>query len=163
MRNLILFLTIILFATTVIAQDYSNLTSISLKDSIECKKAESKVLECSNYLLIKPCIEDLNSLNVIKFLLGWMGQTPDYSFSFEDKLYKSIKSNLMLSGRYLACQAKVAIIDMPKTYDKDFQYKYVNMFLEYCENPKNEVKISSKIKKLIDAKNNGSLKEILDE
>lgn len=163
MKNLILVLSIFVFMTSVKSQDYSNLTSVPLKDSIDCKKAESKILECSNYLLTNPCKEDLNSLKMIQFILKWMGQTPDYQFSFDDKLYKSIKSDLMLSGRYLACQSKVAINDMPKAYNKDFQYKYIKMFLEYCENPQNETKISSKIEKLIVAKNNNKLKEVLDE
>jgi len=86
-----------------------------------------------------------------------MGKTPNYMFGFDDQLYKSIKSNMMLLGRYLACQSIVAINENPKTFDKDFQYKYTMMFLEYCENPNNGVKVSSKIKKLIDAKNNDKL------
>jgi hypothetical protein len=132
-----------------------------MDDSIQCKTAELKVLECSNFLLSKPLVEDLNSLNAVQFILKWMGQTPDYTFSFDDKLYTSIKSDMMLSGRYLASQSKVAIIDRPKDYDNEFQLKYITIFLEYCADPKNTVKPTSRIKKLIEAKQNGKLREEL--
>jgi hypothetical protein len=157
MKNLTLLLSMLVTSMTAFTQDYSNLGSIPLDDSMQCKKAESKVLECSDYLLSKPCVEDLNSLKVCQFLLKWMGQTPDYQFGFDDNLYKSIKSDMMLMGRYLACQSKIAINEKPKSFDKDFQFKYIKMFLEYCEDSKNEVKISARIKKLIEAKNNGKL------
>ncbi len=157
MKNLTFLFALIVNCMTAFTQDYSNLGSLPLDDSIQCKKAEPKVLECSNYLLSKPCVEDLNSLKVCQFLLKWMGQTPDYEFGFDDNLYKSTKSDMMLMGRYLACQSKVAITDKPKSYDKDFQFKYIKMFIEYCEDAKNEVKISARIKKLIEAKNSGKL------
>jgi hypothetical protein len=156
------FLVIMIF-TSIIAfsQDYSNLESIVLDDSIQCKIAEVKVIECSKFLLTKPCIEDLNSLHACQFLIKWMGQTPNYEFGFDNTVYKSIKSNMMLMGRYLACQCTVAINDRPKSFDKAFQVKYITSFLEYCEDSKNGVKITSKLTKLIEAKNNGSLSEEL--
>jgi len=161
MRKLVLLLVVIIYSGFGFAQDFSNLKSLTLKDSTDCKKAEYQVLECSNYLLTQPCVEDLNSLDATQFLLEWMGQTPNYKFSFEDELYKSVKSNLTLMGRYLACQATVAIKTQPKNYDKDFQYNYIKMFLEYCEKPQYGVKISSKIKKLIEAKNEDKLMEAI--
>jgi hypothetical protein len=154
---------IIIYSGFGFGQDFSNLKSLALKDSTECKNAEPQVLACSDYLLTQPCVENLNSLDAIQFLLKWMGQTPNYSFSFEDELYKSVKSNLMLTGRYLACQATVAINTKPKNYDKDFQYNYIKMFLEYCEKPQNGVKITSKLKKLIEAKNEDRLMEALEK
>jgi hypothetical protein len=163
MRKLVLLLAIIIYSGFGFAQDFSTLKSISLKDSIACKNAEFQVLECSNYVLTQPCVENLNSNYVTLFLAKWMGQTPNYQFSFEDELYKSVKSNLTLMGRYLACQATVAIKTQPKKYDKDFQYNYIKMFLEYCEKPQYGVKISSKIKKLIEAKNEDKLMEALEK
>jgi len=163
MRKLVLLLTIIFYSGLGFGQDFSNLKSLTLKDSIECKKAESQVLECSNYLLTKPCVENLNSLNATQFLLKWMGQTPDYQFGFEDGLYKSVKSNLSLMGRYLACQATVAIKNQPKDYGQDFKFECIKMFLEYCEKPENGVKITSKLKKLIEAKNENKLMEALEK
>jgi len=163
MRKLVLLLAIIVYSVCGFSQDFSNLKSLTLKDSTECKKAESQVLECSNYLLTQPCVENLNSLDATQFLLEWMGETPNYQFSFEDELYKSVKSNLTLLGRYLACQATVAIKTQPKNHDIDFQFNYIKMFLEYCEKPQYGVKISSKIKKLIEAKNENRLLEAIEK
>jgi hypothetical protein len=161
MRNLIAILALLLNNLCGLAQDYSNLKTIQLNDSIQCKNAEGIVLECANHLLSIPYVEDLKSINASQFILEWMGKTPDYTFSFEDNIYKSIKSDLILSSRYLASQSKVAITEKPKVFDIDFQLNYFNVFLEYCENTKYKVKLNSKIKKLIAAKNNGTLKEEL--
>jgi hypothetical protein len=163
MKKLVLLLAIVLYSGSGFSQDFTNLKSISLNDSIECKKAESQVLECSNYLLTHPCDEDFNSLYAIQFLLRWMGQTPDYSFSFGDKLYKIIKSDLILTGRYLACQATIALNTKPKNINKRYQYNYIKMFLEYSEKPIYGVKISSKLKKLIEAKNEDKLMEVIEK
>ena len=161
MKNPIVAMLLLFAGYTVEAQNYSELKKISLKDSLECKAAETKVLECSNYLLSKSCEEDLKSINATQFLLEWMGATPDYSFGLDDDLYKSIQSDLMLASRYLASQCKIAIADRPKEYDINFQLKFVTLFLDYCEEPKNNVKLNSKIKKLIEAKREGKLKEAL--
>ena len=162
MKNLTLLFALLTTCLSIFSQDYSKLESITLKDSLQCKEAESKILECSDYLLSKPCVEDINSLNAIQFIIKWMGQTPDFMFSFDDILHKTIKSNMMLVGRYLACQSKVAIKERPKTFDSNFQFQYITMFLEYCEIPNNMVKISSKVKNLIDAKNTGTLMEEIE-
>jgi len=161
MSKLVLLLAIVIYSVSGFAQDFSNLKSLTLNDSIQCKKAESQVLECCNYLLTQPCNENLNSLEATQFIMKWMEHTPDYSFGFGDGISKSINSNLMLTSRYLACQAKVAINNKPKNYDKDFQYDYIKMFLEYCEKPQNGVKITSKLKKLIEAKNEDKLMEAI--
>jgi hypothetical protein len=164
MKKLILLFTVVIFYSKFgFAQDFSNLKSLTLKDSIECKMAESQVLECSTFLLTQPCVENLNSLNATQFILKWMGQTPDYQFGFEDELYKSVKSNLMLMGRYLACQATIAINNKPKNNGQDFKYNYIKMFLEYCEKPQNGVKMNSKLKKLVEAKNENKLMEALEK
>jgi len=161
MKKLAFCVMIAVAGISVFSQDFSSLESIKLDDSIQCKNAEVKVSECSNFLLTKPCAEDLNSLQASQFLIRWMGQTPNYEFGFDNTLYKSIKSNMMLMGRYLACQCTVAINDKPKAFDKEFQVKYITKFLEYCEDSKNGVKLTSKLTKLIEAKNKGTLSEEL--
>lgn len=163
MKKLSLVLLFIILTVSSFSQDYSNLDSITLNDSVQCKRAEEQVLECIDYLLNRPCIEDLNSLYICRFILRWMGQTPDYTFRFDGKLYESIKPDLMLSIRYIACESKMAITDKPDKFDSNFQLKYINMFLEYCEDPLNKVNITSEIKKLIKAKNNDKLLEFIEE
>jgi tetratricopeptide (TPR) repeat protein len=145
MRKLIVSLALIVITITVPAQDYSNLKAIPLNDSIQCKKAESKVVECADYLLSKPIDKDLNSINAYQFILEWMQKTPDYFFDFNKPLYKSIQPDSGLAERYLACQAKVAIIEKPKTDYSDFAFKFIKMFLQYGENFKKNVEDSIKL------------------
>ncbi len=48
MKNLTLLLALLINSLTMFSQDYSNLESIPLDDSIQCKEAEPKILECAN-------------------------------------------------------------------------------------------------------------------
>jgi hypothetical protein len=157
MKKLFLLILLTLSAVTISAQKFSNLKSISLEDSLECKQAEPKVLECANYLLSRPLVEDLNSLTAIQFIMRWMEETSDYTFSIDKTTMDMVKSDQMLFGMYLACQAKAAIT----AGNRNFKSDGIILFLEYCENSKNKVKASSTIKKLIKAKNNGTLNEAL--
>ncbi len=143
------------------AQDFSKLNEIKLTDSLSCSLAQKNVIECCDYLLANPCSENLPSLNAMKFLIDWMGATPDYYFSFEDNVYKAVKSEMYLTGRYYASLAKTAIEDDYKANCLDLQMKAITVLLDYCEQPKNNVKINNKIQKYIDAKRNNTLKELL--
>ena len=143
------------------AQDFSKLNEIKLTDSLSCSLAQKKVIECCDYLLANPCSENIPSLNVMKFLIDWMGATPNYSFSFEDNVYKALKSDMSLTGRYYASLTKTAIEDNYKANCLDLQMKAITVLLDYCEQPTNNVKITNKIQKYLDAKHNNTLKELI--
>jgi len=165
MRKLFFISIFLAFASAVgVAQNFSKLESIPLKDSVDCKNAEPKVLECANYLLSTPCVEDRNSLLAIQFIFEWMSNTKDYTFSI-DKLFLSVSKadkskNLM--HRFLASMAKTAITENPESCkDEEFIVKYLTVFAGYCENPKYKVPKSSFIKKLVKAKNDNTLAEFI--
>ena len=122
-----------------------------------------KVIECSKLILNTPSEENLISLNITQFLLKWMGATSDYSFCFECKFHKTIKSDLSLTSRYLASMCIFAIEHNHKKADKKFQLESINKVLEYCEDEKNAVKLSKKLKKYIDAKNIEALVDLITE
>jgi hypothetical protein len=151
----------IVVSTIISAQDFAELKQIPLTDSISCSVAQGKVIECSNFLLNSPCSENLASINAMQFLLGWMGATPTYQFSFEPDFYKAIKSDLYLSGRYFAALAKTAI--EKNYYENDIarQFDAITLVLNYCEISKNNVKITKKLQKYIDAKNTNNLKDLI--
>lgn len=156
------FLPVFLFCSLMsMAQDFSELASVPLDNSENCKKAEPKVAECAQYLLSNPAVEDLPSLNAMKFIIGWMGKTPDYSFELGGDLLQEIVSDTNLMARYLASQSVVAINKGNIKNKQEFEMNYVTLFLDYCEQPKNNVKLTSKLKKYIKAKNENRLKEVL--
>jgi hypothetical protein len=64
--------------------------------------------------------------------------------------------------RYFAALAKTAI-DMEEENADKLLFDATTLFLRYCENPKSKVKVKRKLRKYIDAKNNGTLKDMLKE
>ena len=143
------------------AQDFSQFQSIPLKKSEDCKNAQPKVVECANYLLSQPAVEDLNSLNAIRFIMAWMEKTPDFSFQLGGDVFASVASDTNLVARYLAAQSLVAINKGSISDQQEFKNEYIIIFLSYCEKPENKVKMNSKLKKIVKAKDEGKLNEIV--
>ena len=112
-------------------------------------------------MLANPCVENLTSLNAIGFIIDWMGATSNYNFTLEDKFYKVIEPDFNLTGRYYAALAKTAIENNHSKNSMDLQLKAITRCLEYCELTKNNVKITKKLQKYIDAKNASNLKELI--
>lgn len=160
MKKLFLFLFIVVAINSICGQDYSELVRIPLSNAEECRKAETLVMECSKLMLNSPCEENLATSYIYVFLIEWMGATSDYSFGFDDKLNKAIKSDYLFS-RYLASMCVYALENKHKKADKKLQLESVNIFLEYCKNDKNRVDISRKLKKYIKAKNSGTLIDLI--
>jgi len=159
--RIVLVMLIICLPLSLIAQDHSTFDDIKLTDSISCLDAQTKVLECCDYLLKSPCVYNVNDFLKAMFIAKWMGATPDFLFSFEDGFSASLKGDLNLSGRYFASMAKVAIENSIKQNSVDFQLKAITTVLEYSELPINKVTITKDLKKYIDAKNDGSLKDLI--
>ena|ERR1035437_9697161 len=145
------------------SQDYSTLKDIPLTATDDFTKAETKVLECSKYMLMTPM--DDNNLNVkysVQFLLKWMTGTPDYSFNMDETTGEMTKSNPMLLGLYMACMTEYTLEHKDKAKDDNaVKYNSVWRFLNYCELASNNVKINSGLTKAIKAKKEDKLKEYL--
>jgi hypothetical protein len=158
---------LVFFLVTVVsglaAQDYSGLEKIELKDKESCSKNEDKVLECCDYILKSPINlveKDENRLYAVKFIMRWMDQTPDYTFSLDESTGKVINTTPSLLGIMLASMAQYAI--EKKTDDaNDVKYNSFVTFIKYCENPDNKVNLDEELKELIKAKHENSLKQYL--
>lgn len=161
LKNFTLIISLTFMTFILSAQNYSELKEIKLSDSLSCIVAQSKVLECCDYLLTNPCVENLKSLNAVPFVIDWMGATSNFNFSLEDNFYKIIKQDIYLASRYYAALAKTAIENRYTVNCIELQLKAITICLEYCENPLNKVNITSKIQKYIDAKNSKKLKELI--
>ena len=161
------FLTVLLTVFTSVgwSQNFSKLKSIPLKDSIDCKNAEPKVLECCNYLLTTPCAEETKKL-LGAFIVKWMFETSDYEFAM-DRLFVSVSKSggkdKTLGNMFAISMAKTALTDKIDSSNEDFKKKFLTTFIEYCENPDFKVKQSSFIKKMIKAKNDNTLEDFIRE
>jgi hypothetical protein len=162
----LIIIAISVFAPMVLtAQDYSKLENIVLKEKPDYPKNENLVLECSNYLLNSPIEsldKDLNHLRALQFIMRWMEGTPDYKFSLDESIVDVTKSNSTLLGIYMSCMSKFVIENKDKSKDQaEIKYNSFITFIRYCEDPARNVKQSKKIKELIKAKNENTLREYL--
>ena len=148
------------------AQDFSKIKKIKFKEKTDYAKYEPEVLQCCDYILNNPINyfnTDVNYPIAIKFVLNWMDGTKDYTFRIETKMVEVSKSHDALFGVYLAAATKYVLENKEKAKDKDdVFYNSTLMFIEYCENTNNKVKIFGELKKMIKAKNENNLKEYLN-
>lgn len=157
----LLFCISIFSTVSVKSQDYKELKDVVLTDSISCLQAQTQVLECCNYLLSTPCKQELNSLYASDYVIQWMSKTPNYTFTLHEKFYKAIEGDLLLTSRYYAVLAKVALESTTTLTDDQLQFKAISDFITYCCNTKYKVIPSKKLQKYIDAKKGNTLKDSL--
>lgn len=148
---------------SLFSQNYSELKGVNLSDSISCGEAHDKVVECCDFVLNQPCVDDLSCSNAHVFIIDWEIKTLSYQFSLHNGLYKLIGKDANLVGRYYASLAKVAIEKNYTNDIPDLQYEAIKLFLEYCENPDSKVKVSKRLRKFVDAKNTNHLREFIKE
>lgn len=161
MKKIYLFVSLICAAAGW-SQNFADYASMTIKTAQDCEKAEPKVLECANYLLSTPATDDINALDATQFIMRWMEATPDHTFELGGDLFVAISSDTNIVARYLAAQATTAI--SYRSSDKQaFATKFASVFLEYCEKPENKVKLNSKLKKYIKARNDGTLSALLNK
>jgi len=149
MKKTILFLYVILISFNVsYGQSAFSSDSIELKSVQQIKDAEKYVLTAATYVLSRPMhAKDQLVTDYTKFILAWMNKTPNYEFTLNDKIMALCNDdeNILLFGIYTTCLAKAAL-----EVKKDFVPDAVKLFVSYINNPENEVKQTSKVKRLID-------------
>jgi len=165
MKQQLIFIAIFLFriSYSVLAQDYSSLKDIELKEKSDFAKAEDKVLECSKYLLSTPMDDSgKNRVYCTQFILEWMVGTPDYNFTIDEIITKIAEPNKLLLGVCLASMAKYVLENKDNAKDtKEIKYNSILMLINYAQESKNNVVIKGELKKLIKEKEKGKLKEYL--
>jgi hypothetical protein len=160
---------ILLFASMfpiVSAQNFDTLNKIELKEAADYQKNEPQALECANYLLSTPVDKnnsDLKHLKAIQFMIRWMDGTPDFSFGIDASIDKATESNPAVLSKFLASMVKYVLENKAeKDNTPGVKYNAFLTFLEYCENLEHKVNLNKELKKLIKAKNDGTLKASLD-
>lgn len=143
------------------AQDFSRLKEINLEDSITCRNAQPKLLECCEYLLSNPCLETKNSIEAGDFILNWMELNPDYKFGISENMYNAVQSNNALIMIYYACIVKEHVDHQIYHDGFEVQLLAVETLVKYVQKAENNVKLNGKLKKFIAAKETGNLRGAL--
>jgi hypothetical protein len=127
------------------------------------RKAEPIVTLAADYVYSSPISkDDVSRSNAISFIRRWMQGTPDFSFPFDETISKISKSDGEIVPMYMTCLVRYAIQKGKGTDRDEIKYNAYVQLAEYCENPVNNYKIRGEVKKMIDAKNQGKLKEYLE-
>lgn len=159
----ILIAILLLVSLDSFSQGPSQFDNIMLSKPADYKKAEPYVVLAAEYVYSSAIDkDDVHRMNAISFIMRWMQGTPDFSFTFDETITKVTKSDNELIGIYMVCLAKYALEKGKGVDREEVKYNAYILMAEYCENPLNNYKIRGETKKMIDAKNQGKLKEYLD-
>jgi len=153
------FLLIALLTTTFLyAQNVPDFTQIKLDKPDDYRAANTYALVAANALLSNPIDKDkIDRLNCQKFVAKWMSGTPDYGFTFGNS-EKILSNDPELLGIYMASMVKFCLENKVQcTEQEKIKIGSWQILLAYCDNPTNDVRLTRKLKKLIEADKNGEL------
>jgi hypothetical protein len=145
------------------SQNTSQYDNIPLNTAADFRKAEPQVILAADYAYTSPIDkENINRKNAISFVMKWMYGTSDYSFGMDETIIKVSNSENEILGIYFTCLAKYALSKGKGVDREEAKYNAYVMMAEYCENPANNFRMRGEIKKMVEAKKQGKLKEFLD-
>lgn len=145
------------------SQKASQYDNIPLNTAADFRKAEPQVILASDYVYSTPIDkENINRKNAISFVMKWMAGTSDYSFGMDETITKISNGESEILGIYFTSLAKYALSKGKGTDREELKYNAYLMMATYCENPANNFRMRGEVKKMVDAKNQGKLKEFLD-
>lgn len=142
------------------SQTIPNYNQIKLDKAEDYKMADTFALQAANFLLLNPIDKVENDrLSSSQFLLKWMTGTPDYRFTFGEST-KILNDDIDLMGIYLASTVKFCLENKSLSKDQDkVKIGTWQILLSYCDDHNNNVKLTKKLKKLIEANKNGELEK----
>ena len=162
MKKILFFAGVLFISLTTKAQSLPNFNSYKLDTPAHVTEANPAALKAANFLLETP-INDSTEKNrsvAMTFLVKWMSDSPDYTFSIDHTMtILDIKEEYM--SIYLAAMVKYQIENnIFKSNDKT-KIETWKIVAEYAKNPENNVKVKGKIKKLLKAYEKNELEEFL--
>ena len=158
-----IFVLLSVIAVSAFSQDFSNYASIPLNTAADYRRAEPHVALAADLVLSLPIDKtNINRQNALSFLMKWMQGTSDYGIVIEPSLMKITNNDKDLGGVYFACLTKYALSKGKGVDREELRINSFSMFATYCENSDNNYIPKGEMKKLVDAKNKGTLKEYLD-
>jgi len=157
------FVLFLLLTFNAVSQKPSQYDYIPLTNAKEYRKAEPQVILAADYVYSSPLDKDnVYRGEATKFVMKWMGGTSDYSFTPDKTVSKVTNGNNELYGLYFVCLAKYALEKGKGTDREELKLNAYIMLANYCENPANKCVIKGEIKKLIEAKNQNTVKQYIE-
>ena len=157
----VIFLVLFGFLSSVsIAQNLPDFDAIKLevKDDYT-SAADNAALIASNYILSTPLQKNnLDRLKSLQYIIRWMTGTPSYSFTIDESATKFARKNEDLLGLYLASMTIFVLENKADAQDQDkIKLNAIKHVLGFVKDEKNNVRINSELKKLMEADAKGEL------
>ncbi|MBE9585058.1 hypothetical protein IM792_11410 [Mucilaginibacter sp. JRF] len=155
-------LAIAVYCSDAKAQSLPDYSQIKLETKADYNDAaDSAALHSANYVLGTPYLKnDVERLKSLEYMIKWMTGTPKYQFNLDESASAFLGEDDNL-GMYMAALVKVAI-NQPEIKDpKKAGLAATKQVLQYMSDPKNQVKMSKKVKALVEADKKGELEQTL--
>lgn len=153
---------LLLISTSTMAQTFDEAwLDLTFNSKEEYKANEQAILQCANYLMSVP-MGDFNRQNALNPVAKWMAGTPDHNFLIGPRVMKLNEENEFVISVYMAASAQYALENAAaKPSPEEIEYNAFLRMLTYIENKENNFWITKGLRKALDAKNKGKLKEYL--
>lgn len=164
MKNLLFSAMALLVFGLAQGQQLPDFDSYNLEEAASFNPQTDKAaLQAATYLLSTPVTADKDQRQkALVFLITWMTNTPDYSFSIYPTITKVTDGNSEILGLYMAAMAEYALEHPGSLEDGDtVQLEALKMLIDYAENRKNGLKMTSGLKQAAKADKKGNLLEFL--
>lgn len=158
-----LLLILLLCAGLTYGQNPDEWQALEFTSADDYRAHETKILECANFVMTMPAAASNPARQIAMGAIArWMSGTPDYSFTIDESIGKLMEKNEAVLSVYMASMTKFVLEN--KTQASNEPAVKLNSFehlLNYCEDQNNKVPMTKDLKKAIDAKNKGKLKQYL--
>jgi hypothetical protein len=146
-----------------LSQNPEEWQALSFESPEDYKNNEDKILECANFVLTGPAEPtDPARKSAMSALSKWMSGTPDHSFVIDESISKLMEKNEAVLSIYMAAMTKYTIENKDKKIPPaELKLNAFEQLLNYSETPNNKVPMTKDLKKAIEAKRKGKLKEYL--
>ncbi|RYE53186.1 MAG: hypothetical protein EOP48_14940 [Sphingobacteriales bacterium] len=153
----------LLFATlchVTIGQTLPDFDNISLEKKEDFNATTNNAaLQSATYLFSTPMEKDnIGRLKALRYIIRWMSGTPEYNFTLDEQATRFAKKNDDLIGLYMAAMTKYVLENQSDSKDQNkIKLNAVKYIISYAGDSANKVKITSELRKAMEADKKGQL------
>ena len=164
MKRIVFGLLLGLLCSFSFAQNLPDFDAIKLEAKEDyTPTANNAALQAATLLLATPLdAKNMDRLKSMQYVIKWMSGTPDYNFTLDEQATKFAKKNDNLLALYMAAMTKYTLENKEEAKDQNkVKLNAVKSIIVYAKDSKNNVKMNSELKKVIESDDKGQLAEYL--
>ncbi len=163
MKKVLFSITLCLTMLITYAQSLPDYSKHPLNTPENVKAASIIALQSANFLLYTPIDKSLlDRINSVSFLMDWMEASKDYTFAFDSSI-AVLENDTNYMGLYIAAMAKYQIENKITESNEDSKIGTWKIIADYVNNPANNVDVSGKLRRLVNAYKKDKLEEFLNK